>query len=162
MDSGGSGRWRSRASREARPKPMSRTSPSEFTRMLAGLISLCTSPRWWALPAPPRYRWQGAATHSSHRHTRPAVEGPHRPGPRVQALSRRAHGLDPVAAPPNRCRSSSRSPYSCASRIEDGGAGCARRALRRDARSRRHQRANLCTRRIASASTRPAVPQAPS
>ena len=52
MVSGGSGAWRSRGSREAMPKPVSRTCPSaQFTRILAGLMSLWTRPRWWSLPS---------------------------------------------------------------------------------------------------------------
>ena len=52
MTSGGSGAWRSRGRREAMPKPVSRARPSaQFTRILAGLTSLWTRPRWCALPS---------------------------------------------------------------------------------------------------------------
>ncbi len=51
MVSGGAGAWRSRGSREARPKPVSQTWPvAELTSTLAGLRSLWTSPRWWTCP----------------------------------------------------------------------------------------------------------------
>ena len=41
------GRLRSRGRREAMPNPVSRTSPvAQITRILGGLMSLCTRPRW--------------------------------------------------------------------------------------------------------------------
>ena len=51
MNSGGSTDCLSRVSRDAIPKPVSRTSPlAVFTRMLAGLMSLWIRPRWCTLP----------------------------------------------------------------------------------------------------------------
>ena len=53
MTSGGAGAWRSRGSREAMPKPVSRTSPAASTRTFAGLMSL------WMRPC--RWTWRSAA-----------------------------------------------------------------------------------------------------
>ena len=46
MTSGGAGAWRSRGSRDAMPKPVSRTLPAASTSTLAGLMSL------WMRPLP--------------------------------------------------------------------------------------------------------------
>ena len=53
MTSGGSGAWRSRGSRDAMPKPVSRTLPAASTSTFAGLMSLWMRPRWWT--------WRSAA-----------------------------------------------------------------------------------------------------
>ena len=55
MDSGGSGDWRSRGSREAIPNPVSQTwAVAALTRTLAGLMSLWISPAACTLADAPR------------------------------------------------------------------------------------------------------------
>ena len=125
MISGGSGAWRSRGRREAMPKPVSRTCPvAQFTRILAGLMSLWTRPRWWTLPS-------AAAMPMARRRKRPTSIG---------APSSRSSGSPPgssstsMVRPPSRTSSSGRTahapssssfnPYSCARRSRLAGVGC--------------------------------------
>ena len=69
MTSGGSGACRSRGRREAMPNPVSRVSPSgQFTRILAGLMSLWTRPCRCASPS-------AAAMPIARRRKRPASIG---------------------------------------------------------------------------------------
>ena len=70
MISGGSGACRSRGRREAMPKPVSQTSPVvRLTRILAGLMSLWTRPRWWTLPSAAAIA-DGEAQKAPHLHRR--------------------------------------------------------------------------------------------
>ena len=125
MVSGGSGACRSRGRREAMPKPVSRTSPvARFTRILAGLMSLWTRPRWWSLP-------RAAAMPMARRRKLPTSMG---------APSSRSSGSPPgssstsMVRPRSRTSSSGRtaqapssssfSPYSWARRSRVAGVGC--------------------------------------
>ncbi len=125
MLSGGSGAWRSRGSREAMPNPVSLISPlAGCKRILAGLMSLCTRPRWWSCARAPamaiaRGRKSSIAIGAPSRRASGWLAGSSStsmvwPGSRTNASGRTAHGPS----------SSSFKAYSCARRSRVAGAGC--------------------------------------
>ena len=158
MTSGGSGACRSRGRREAMPNPVRRVRPSaQFTRILAGLTSLWTRPRWCALPS-------AATMPMARRRKRPASIGAPmsrssgsppgsssssavRPPSRASASGRAAHAAS----------SSSLSSYSWArrSRLAGGGRSAAAAQPARSRGCRRCPRATPGRRRDPHPPTEP-------